>query len=279
MPSSSSSSSSSSSEDEQDSRTAQEEEEPPTKRTKKDDAVALPLPMPVAEATSVGPSKSPQHKPIIILLDQATLETVKNKRGVYELLNCDDHRELCKRKLKKDPNFYRPDILHQELLALMDSPLNKAGLLKIYVQTMKHVLIDIHPSIRIPRTYKRFAGLMVQLLHKMKIKAGSESTVLLKVIKNPFSQYLPAGTSCYGMTSQGQLFSPVCLARAKLPASPDVQQQPPTCFVVGAMSTGHVKLEDHPYMQEMISVSEYPLSGAAALARLACGIEEHWGIV
>lgn len=272
---------SSSSEDE-DTRSTQAGQEPPTKRTKTDttldDGDNVPLPMPVAEATSVGPSKSPQNKPIIILLDQATLETVKNKRGVYELLNCDDHRELCKRKLKKDPNFYRPDILHQELLALMDSPLNKAGLLKIYVQTMKRVLIDIHPSIRIPRTYKRFAGLMVQLLHKMKIKAGSESTVLLKVIKNPFSQYLPAGTRCYGMTSQGKLFSPVCLARAKVASTPDAAQ-PPTCFVVGAMSTGHVKLEDHPYMQEMISISEYPLSGASALSRLACGIEEHWGIV
>lgn len=249
--------------------------EPPSKRAKKD---ALPLPMPVADETVGGMVKS-KHQPIIILLDQATLETVKNKNGVFELLNCDDHRELCKRKLKKDPNVFRPDILHQELLALMDSPLNKAGLLKLYIQTQKNVLIDIHPSVRIPRTYKRFSGLMVQLLHKMKIKAGTESTVLLKVIKNPFSQYLPAGTRCYGMSCEGQLFSPVCLARAKVPASPEDPQQPPTCFVVGAMSTGHIKLEDHPYLEEMISVSAYPLSGAAALSRIACGIEEHWGIV
>lgn len=269
--------SSSSSEDEGDNRSAADEE-PPTKRVKTDDDNNVPLPMPVADAGTVGPPKSPTSKPVIILLDQATLETVKNKRGVYELLNCDDHRELCRRKLKKDPNAFRPDILHQELLALMDSPLNKAGLLKIYIQTQKKVLIDVHPSVRIPRTYKRFSGLMVQLLHKMKIKAGTESTILFKVIKNPFSQYLPAGTHCYGMTSQGQRFSPVCLARAKLPASPD-DAIPPTCFVVGAMSTGHVKLEDHPYMEEMISVSEYPLSGAAALSRIACGIEEHWGIV
>ena len=249
--------------------------EPPSKRARKD--VDVPLPMPVADTTSVGPPKSPQNKPVIILLDQATLETVKNKRGVYELLNCDDHRELCKRKLKKDPNSFRPDILHQELLALMDSPLNKAGLLKIYVLTQKKVLIDIHPSVRIPRTYKRFSGLMVQLLHKMKIKAGTESTVLLKVIKNPFSQYLPAGTRCYGIETGGQLFSPVCLARAKLPDTPEAPV-PPTCFIVGAMSTGHVKLEDHPYMEEMIRISDYPLSGAAALSRIAFGIEEHWGV-
>ena len=220
------------------------------------------------------------NHPIIVLLDQATLETVKSNRNVYELLNCDDHRDLCKRKLKKDPNIFRPDILHQELLALLDSPLNKAGLLKIYIQTQKRVLIDVHPSIRIPRTYKRFAGLMVQLLHKMKIKAGTESTTLLKVIKNPFSQYLPAGTTVYGMSCQGKLYSPIQLAQTMLPVTPpNGNDVPPTCFIVGAMSTGHVTMEDHPYMQGMFSISEYPLSGAAALSRIMGGVEHLWGVV
>jgi rRNA small subunit pseudouridine methyltransferase Nep1 len=260
-------------------------------------------PLPVAAAAAdftmganIVVAKKNEQFPIIILLDQATLETIKNKRNVYELLNCDDHRELCRKKLKKDPNAFRPDILHQELLALMDSPLNKAGLLKIYIQTQNKVLIELHPSVRIPRTYKRFSGLMVQLLHKMKIKAGTESTILLKVIKNPFSQYLPAGTRCYGMSSQGTLYSPVALASTLLPETPpsaiidssgnqgassssSSSTTPPTCFIVGAMSTGHVTLEDHPYMEKMISVSSYPLSGAAALSRILGGIEHHWGIV
>ena len=218
-------------------------------------------------------------KPIIVLLDQATIETVKNKRGVYELLNCDDHRELCKRKLKVDPNHYRPDILHQELLSILDSPLNKAGLLKVYIQTKKNVLIDVHPSIRIPRTYKRFAGLIVQLLHKMKIKAGTESTTLLKVIKNPFAQYLPPGTRCYGMSCKGTLYSPISLAGSLVPKTYGQPEQPPICFIIGAMSTGHITLEDHPYMEKMFSISTYPLSGAAALSRIVTGIEHHWGIV
>jgi len=250
----------------------------PSKKTRSSSNVIASEEMPTVTLDSqVGPKSSSKQQPIILLLDQATLETVKNKRGVFELLNCDDHREICKRKLHKDPNVYRPDILHQELLALQDSPLNKAGLLKIYVATQKNVLIDLHPATRIPRTYKRFAGLMVQLLHKMKIKAGQDHTTLLKVIKNPFSQYLPAGTRCFGMSCQGTLYSPLSLATSLVPA--DYTTAPPTCFVVGAMSTGHVQLEDHPYMEKMISVSEYPLSGAAALSRIMAGIEHHWGIV
>ena len=57
------------------------------------------------------------------------------------------------------------------LLTLLDSPLNKAGKLQVYIHTEKNVLIEVSPSIRIPRTFKRFAGLMVQLLHKLKIRA------------------------------------------------------------------------------------------------------------
>jgi rRNA small subunit pseudouridine methyltransferase Nep1 len=215
---------------------------------------------------------------VIILLDQARLETVKNRRGLFELLNCDDHRELCKKKLKRDPKDFRPDIAHQELLALIDSPLNKAGCLQVYIKTSKNVLIEVHPSIRIPRTYKRFSGLMVQLLHKMKIKAGNTSTNLMKVIKNPFSQHLPPGTRVYGMSCEGTLYSPNGLATALLPEESD-SNSPPICFVIGAMAAGHITVEDHPYIEKMISVSEYPLSGAAAISRILSGIENHWGIV
>lgn len=235
---------------------------------------------PLELAPSVASTTSKKQAPrIIVLLDQATLETVKNRKGIYELLNCDDHRDVCKKKLHKDPNDFRPDILHQEFLTLMDSPLNKAGLLQIYISTVKGVLIEVNPETRIPRTFKRFAGLMVQLLHKMKIKAGTESTTLLKVVKNPFSTHLPAGTRCYGMSSQGTLYCPIALAKALVPTTAEVEHSPPTCFIVGAMSSGHVTVNDHPYIEKMISISEYPLSGAAALSRIMGGIEHHWGIV
>lgn len=43
---------------------------------------------------------------------------------------------------------------------LMDSPLNRAGLLQVYVHTEKNALIEINPQTRIPRTFTRFCGLM-----------------------------------------------------------------------------------------------------------------------
>lgn len=256
-------------------------EDRPRKRTKtvSEGSRLSSVPLELA-STAESSQKGKKIQPVIVLLDQASLETVKDRRGIYELLNCDDHRDLCRKKLHKDPNSFRPDILHQELLALLDSPLNKAGLLRIYIATTKKVLIEINPSIRAPRTYKRFAGLMVQLLHKMKIKAGNDSTTLLKIIKNPFSSHLPPGTRCFGFSCEGTLYSPITLAKNVVPIEPDTTgATPPTCFVIGAMSTGHITIEDHPYIEKMISISSYPLSGAAAATRVMCGIEHHWGIV
>lgn len=64
------------------------------------------------------------------------------------------------RKNGRDPGSCRPDITHQSLLMLFDSPLNRAGLLQVYIHTAKNVLIEINPQTRIPRTLKRFGGLM-----------------------------------------------------------------------------------------------------------------------
>lgn len=77
----------------------------------------------------------------------------------FELLNCDDHQTFLK-KHQRDIADARPDITHQILLTLLDSPLNKAGLLQVYIHTAKGVLIEVSPHTRIPRTFKRFCGLM-----------------------------------------------------------------------------------------------------------------------
>jgi rRNA small subunit pseudouridine methyltransferase Nep1 len=78
-------------------------------------------------------------------------------------------------------------------LFYLDSPCNKSGNLQIYIHTANNVLIQINPHIRIPRTYLRFAGLMVQLLEKLQIKSSEGNAVLMKVIKNPITDHLPIG--------------------------------------------------------------------------------------
>ena len=51
----------------------------------------------------------------------------------------------------------------------------------LYVHTTKNVLIQINPQVRLPRTFKRFCGLLVQLLQKLSIRATNGPDKLLKV--------------------------------------------------------------------------------------------------
>ena len=209
---------------------------------------------------------------IIVILERSSLETVKTKRG-YELLNCDDHKMLHK-KMKRDFKLSRPDITHQVLLALLDSPLNKSGYLQVYIHTEKNVLIQVSPHIRIPRTFKRFCGLMIQLLDKMKIRAHNgggkgDGKVLLKVIKNPISRHLPSGCRKIGTSVDGKLIDP-----ADLVASLD--QEEPVVFVFGAHSHGPVEVD---YIEESVSFSKFPLSAACAIGKLLNAYERQRGIL
>jgi len=129
------------------------------------------------------------RKGLIVVLESANVEVAK-VGSEYVLLSSDLHARFIMKK-NREPADYRPDILHQCLMTLLDSPLNKAGLLKIFVHTKANVVIDVSPKLRIPRTFARFSGLMVQLMHKLSIKAQGAREPVLRLVKGPVSQYFP----------------------------------------------------------------------------------------
>jgi rRNA small subunit pseudouridine methyltransferase Nep1 len=53
------------------------------------------------------------------------------------------------------------------------------------VRTAKGHLIQVNPQVRLPRTFKRFCGLMVQLLQKLSIRATNGPDKLLRVSPHP----------------------------------------------------------------------------------------------
>ncbi|XP_046979634.1 ribosomal RNA small subunit methyltransferase NEP1 isoform X2 [Schistocerca americana] len=168
-----------------------------------------------------------QEKRLIVILEGAQLESVK-AGNTFELLNCDDHAHIL-RKHNREPGTCRPDITHQCLLMLLDSPLNRAALLQVYVHTEKNVLIEVNPQTRIPRTFKRFAGLMVQLLHRFSVRASDSPMKLLKVIRNPVTDHLPVGCRKVGTSfSADRIVHPREL----------VPDNEPIVVVVGAMAHG-----------------------------------------
>lgn len=245
----------------------------------------MPLPanpsmLPVQAHVPRGGVASTQRR-LFVILEQACLEAYRVSSGgkgkggregdvKYTLLNCDDHQGILA-KTGRDIADARPDITHQCLLTLLDSPLNKAGLLQVYIHTTKGVLIEVNPHVRIPRTFKRFSGLMVQLLHKLSIRGVNGPEKLLKVIKNPVSDHLPVNTM--KLTLSGD--APTVRLSRYLPTLPETHS---IAVFVGAMARGRDDFADH-VVDQKISISDYPLSASVACGKLCCGLEELWDIV
>ncbi|XP_063343232.1 ribosomal RNA small subunit methyltransferase NEP1 [Pelmatolapia mariae] len=201
---------------------------------------------------------------LVVILEGASLETVKVGK-TFELLNCDQHKNMII-KSGRDPGKIRPDITHQCLLMLMDSPLNRAGLLQVYIHTEKNALIEINPQTRIPRTFTRFCGLMVQLLHKLSVRAADGPQKLLRMIKNPVSDHLPPG--CPRISTSFSSGEAVC-PRTLVPEGP-------AAVVIGAFAHGAVNVD---YTEKTVSISNYPLSAALTCAKMCSAFEEVWGIL
>ncbi|KFY22242.1 hypothetical protein V491_02858 [Pseudogymnoascus sp. VKM F-3775] len=240
------------------------------------------LPRLTAEQHVPIPATDKSTQRLIVVLSNASLETYKASHGAparpgmpsrdekYSLLNSDEHIGVM-RKMNRDISDARPDITHQCLLTLLDSPVNKAGLLQIYIATAKGVLIEVSPTVRIPRTFKRFAGLMVQLLHRLSIRSTNSQEKLLKVIKNPISDHLPP--NCRKITLSFD--APVVKVREYMEAlKPDES----ICVFVGAMAKGSDNFADE-FVDEKISISNFSLSASVACSKFCHAAEDAWNII
>ncbi|RVW89119.1 Ribosomal RNA small subunit methyltransferase mra1 [Vitis vinifera] len=142
-------------------------------------------------------------------------------------------------------------VLWEALLTILDSPLNKAGRLRaVYVRTEKGVLFEVKPHVRIPRTYKRFSGIMCKFYRfppkpvyaiwcsaavtKLSITAVGKREKLLRVIKNPVTQYLPVNSRKIGFSYSSEKSIPMRDYVAAVSDDVDL------VFVVGAMAHGKI---------------------------------------
>jgi rRNA small subunit pseudouridine methyltransferase Nep1 len=148
---------------------------------------------------------------------------------------------------------------------------------KVYIHTHKGILIEVNPQTRIPRTFDRFAGLMVQLLHKLSIR--SQDTVkggikLLKVIKNPITDHFPVG--CKKISTSFSVTSSHLVNIRDYVNDQCGEPDQPVVFVIGAMAKGCVNID---YNEDTVSISSYPLSAALTCSKVCAAFEDKWGVL
>uniref|UniRef100_A0A7J2TIQ9 Ribosomal RNA small subunit methyltransferase Nep1 n=1 Tax=Archaeoglobus fulgidus TaxID=2234 RepID=A0A7J2TIQ9_ARCFL len=164
----------------------------------------------------------PEVKDVFILLE-ASLEPVPLELRKHPLIAADARKRGKKpediilddskhHKAMKGLEFRekrgRPDIVHQCLLLLLDSPLKT---FEIYVHTVKDLIIRIDRDTRLPRNYNRFIGLMEDLFRKKKIEANGK--ILLEIFDGDLKDLLK-GREVILMSEKGREFERDALKKA-----------------------------------------------------------------
>lgn len=116
---------------------------------------------------------------------------------------------------------------------------------------------------------------MVQLLHKLSIHAvDGNHEKLLKVVKNPVTRYFPAG--CFKV---GTSFSAEKVIKAsEIPPMVKSGTSKSIVVVIGAMAHGSVVNTAGDFLDEVVSISRFPLSAAQVCARICTAFEEAWDV-
>lgn len=206
---------------------------------------------------------------ITFVLDKASLyKGIVGKTA--KILNSEEHANFL-RKQKKNPDDFRPDILYRSLLAIFDSPLRKAGMVQgIFVKINNGPLVEVKPHVRMPRTPKRFNGLMLELLQKSYTRAKDTQEKLLSMVEQPLTRHLPSNRRVIGL----------CHSSDKLVNLEDyvanVRDDVNLVFVVGAMPHGII---DKDYLDDFVSVSNYGRSSEHAIGDVCYALKEKWNIL
>ncbi|MEM0084832.1 MAG: 16S rRNA methyltransferase [Candidatus Methanomethylicia archaeon] len=191
--------------------------------------------------------------PLNIIIGEAALELVpkeisndpiivrdakrRRKKSDEILLDISRHYKAMK-SIDKFWKRGRPDITHLTLLNILGFPANKRGLIKVYVHTINDFVIDIDPTIRLPRNYNRFIGLIEQLFKEKRVppkNVKSLMTLRSSDLKSLIKDISPSKTII--LTSAGERLTPNQIAKVLVNESNPV-------IIIGGFQSGEFSEEN-----------------------------------
>ncbi|MFX1485964.1 MAG: 16S rRNA methyltransferase [Promethearchaeota archaeon] len=161
----------------------------------------------------------------------------------------------------------RPDIVHFCLLSILGTPLNKAGLLRIYVHTIDDNIIFINPEVRLPKNYNRFIGLMEQLFKFGKVPPAGTPLIHLerKSLQQLIEHIRPQETLLF---SEGGIPTTVEELTDKLKEREDI------AVIIGGFPHGDFSSRTRKLADLELSIDVEPLDSWVVAARIAYTYEE-----
>jgi len=163
----------------------------------------------------------------------------------------------------------RPDIIHNTLLQVLETPLNWEGQLHVFVHTQDDHVIWINPIVRLPKNYARFVGLIEQLYQQKQVP--NEHDPLLRIDRADLAQLIRRlrPTKVLGFSTLGipLLMRNVAESAAKL-------KKP--MVMIGGFPRGHFSEKTRQLMDETYSVDREPLDAWVVAGRFIYDFE--WSI-
>ncbi len=163
----------------------------------------------------------------------------------------------------------RPDIVHNTLLQVLETPLNWEGRLRTFVHTQDDYVISINRKVRLPKNYVRFVGLIEQLFTEGQVPAKGEP--LLKIEKMSLRQLVSQAkpTRVLGFTTLGmpKLLRDVAQYASEL-------KEP--LALVGGFPRGHFTAGTQELTDETFKVDRHPLDAWVVAGRFVYDFE--WSI-
>ncbi|MEM3637831.1 MAG: hypothetical protein QXE12_03965 [Conexivisphaerales archaeon] len=216
---------------------------------------------------------------ITFIIAQASLETVPSEIANHASVLNDARRKGLKPnellldrsvhhramlKLKDNERRGRPDIVYHVLLDITSSPIYRSGYVSLFIHTIQDYVLEISEKIRPPRSYSRFEYLMVQLF-----KEGTVGDGLIKLRSSGFPELInQIGTDRVIGFSRLGTFEKIesivnLITKYERPA-----------LVIGGFPVGHFDKSIIGCLNDVFSISKFPLDTSTTVNRLLCGLEE-----
>jgi len=200
----------------------------------------------------------------------------KRRRSPHEiLLDRSFHhsamKELSRNRGTLPEKMGRPDIIHNALLQVLETPLNWANYLKVILHTQDGQLITINPKIRLPKNYTRFVGLIEQLFSQKRVPLDGIPLLTMEEVSLEQSVARIAPSKVIGLTRLG---NPELLRNV----ANNIAKEPNPVVFIGAFPRGHFTEETNRLVNETYSVDKQSLDTWIVAGRFVYDLEWSIGI-
>lgn len=165
----------------------------------------------------------------------------------------------------------RPDILHIALVNALATPLYQNNFIKIFIHTINNDVILIGNNVRIPKSYSRFEGLILNLFKNKKI-ISNEGQILLEIREHVKFDWLLReiikADIVVGFSTTGNY-------RKLESITTDLIEFANPCVVIGGFPKGYFSDDVDSCFNKKYSISNMGLESQVVISRLIYEYEKN----